>query len=81
MRILNKRQILMLHQHLVDETGRNPGLRDKGLLDSALSTPFRIFGDTSAHPSLWQKAVRFCDGLVENHPFIDGGKRKWLFSA
>lgn len=75
MKILNKRQILMLHQHLVDETGGSPGLRDKGLLDSALNAPFQIFGDTSAYPSLQQKAARLCYGLVKNHPFIDGNKR------
>lgn len=75
MKILNKRQILMLHQHLVEETGGSPGLRDEGLLDSALNAPFQIFGDTSAYPSLQQKAARLCYGLVKNHPFIDGNKR------
>ena len=75
MKILNKRQILMLHQHLVDETGGSSGLRDEGLLDSALNAPFQTFGDTSAYPSLQQKAARLCYGLVKNHPFIDGNKR------
>ena len=75
MKILNKHQILMLHQHLVDETGGSPGLRDEGLLDSALNAPFQTFGDTSAYPSLQQKAARLCYGLVKNHPFIDGNKR------
>lgn len=75
MKILNKRQILMLHQHLADETGGSPGLRDEGLLDSALNAPFQVFGDTSAYPSLQQKAARLCYGLVKNHPFIDGNKR------
>lgn len=75
MKILNKRQILMLHQHLVEETGGSPGLRDEGLLDSTLNAPFQVFGDTSAYPSLQQKAARLCYGLVKNHPFIDGNKR------
>ena len=75
MKFLSKHQILMLHQHLIDETGGSPGLRDEGLLDSALNAPFQIFGDTSAYPSLQQKAVRLCYGLVKNHPFIDGNKR------
>lgn len=75
MKMLNKRQIMMLHQHLVDETGGSPGLRDEGLLDSALNAPFQVFGDTSAYPSLQQKAARLCYGLVKNHPFIDGNKR------
>lgn len=42
MKLLNKRQIRMLHQHLADETGGSPGLRDEGLLDSALNVSFQI---------------------------------------
>ncbi len=75
MKLLSKRQILLLHQHLVDETGGSPGLRDEGLLDSALNAPFQSFGDTSAYPSLQQKAARLCYCLVKNHPFVDGNKR------
>lgn len=75
MKFLNKAQILMLHQHLADETGGSPGLRDEGLLDSAVNAPFQMFDDTSAYPSLYQKAARLCYGLVKNHPFIDGNKR------
>ena len=75
MKLISKRQVLLLHQHLVDETGGSPGLRDEGLLESALNAPFQSFGDTSAYPSLQQKAARLCYGLVKNHPFIDGNKR------
>ena len=75
MKILSKRQILLLHQQLVDETGGSPGLRDEGLLDSTLNAPFQAFGGTSAFPSLQQKAARLCYGLVKNHPFVDGNKR------
>ena len=52
MKVLSKRQVLLLHQHLVEETGGSVGLRDEGLLDSALNTPFQSFGDISAYPSL-----------------------------
>ena len=45
MKVLSKRQILLLHQQLVDETGGSPGLRDEGLLDSALNAPFQGFGE------------------------------------
>lgn len=75
MKILNKRQVLLLHRHLVEETGGSSGLRDEGLLESALNAPFQSFGDTSAYPSLQQKAARLCYGLVQNHPFVDGNKR------
>lgn len=75
MRFLNKQLVLMLHRQLVEETGGSPELRDEGLLESALNAPFQSFGDTSAYPSLQQKAARLGYGLVKNHPFVDGNKR------
>ena len=75
MKILNKRQVVMLHNHLVQETGGSSGLRDEGLLESALASPFQSFGDTEIFPKLQQKAARLAYGLVKNHPFVDGNKR------
>ena len=75
MKRLSKRQILLLHEQLLSQTGGLPGLRDEGLLESALSAPFQSFGDVDAYPSLPQKAARLCYGLVKNHPFADGNKR------
>lgn len=75
MRRLSKRQVLFLHNQLLLRTGGLPGLRDEGLLESALNAPFQSFGDTDAYPSLPQKAARLCYGLVKNHPFVDGNKR------
>lgn len=75
MKTLSKRQILMLHQQLVEQTGGSDGIRDEGLLDSALSAPFQSFDNTDVYPSLQQKAARLCFGLVKNHPFADGNKR------
>ena len=75
MKYLSKRQVILLHRQLIDETGGSHGLRDEGLLESALNAPFQSFGDTSVYPSLQQKAARLCYGLVQNHPFVDGNKR------
>ena len=75
MTILSKEQILMLHSQLIKATGGIDGLRDEGLLESALNAPFQTFGGTDAFPSLQQKAARLGYGLVKNHPFIDGNKR------
>lgn len=75
MKTLNKAQILMLHDQLIAETGGSPGLRDDGMLESALAAPFQSFGETELYPSLPQKAARLCFGLVKNHPFVDGNKR------
>lgn len=75
MKKLTKAQILMLHQELIQETGGMDGLRDEGLLDSALNAPFQGFGDTDTFPSLQQKAARLGFGLIRNHAFVDGNKR------
>lgn len=72
---LSKKQLLMLHSELIAETGGMDGLRDEGMLDSALNAPFQSFAGEDVYPSLQQKAARLCFGLVKNHPFIDGNKR------
>lgn len=65
MKTLSKRQILMLHRQLVEQTGGSDGIRDEGLLDSALFAPFQSFDSTEVYPSLQQKAARLCFGLVK----------------
>lgn len=57
MTILSKEQILILHSQLIKATGGIDGLRDEGLLESALNAPFQTFGGTDAFPSLQQKAA------------------------
>lgn len=73
--ILSKEQILLLHTQLLEETSGSDGIRDEGLLDSALNAPFQGFGNTDVFPSIQQKAARLGYGLVKNHAFIDGNKR------
>ena len=72
---LTKSQVLLIHDQLIAETGGSSGLRDEGILDSAISAPFQTFGGEDVYPSLQQKAARLCFGLVKNHPFVDGNKR------
>lgn len=75
MKRLTKEQILLLHSALTRETGGSKELRDEGLLESALETPFQSFGETDAYPSIQQKAARLGFGLIRNHAFVDGNKR------
>lgn len=72
---LSREQILMLHHQLIERYGGSHGIRDEGLLDSALSAPFQSFGETDFYPTTQEKAVRLAYGLVMNHPFHDGNKR------
>ena len=75
MKKLTKEQVLLLQQDLIEQTGGTAGLRDEGLLESALFTPFQSFDGNDMFPSLQQKAARLGFGLVQNHPFVDGNKR------
>lgn len=75
MKILSKEQILMLHRQLIEETGGSFGIRDEGMLDSAIQNPFQTFGGTELYPSIQAKAAQLCFGLVKNHAMIDGNKR------
>lgn len=75
MKKLTKNQIMMLYHELILETGGSEGLRDEGLLDSALNAPFHSFDGADAFPSVEQKGARLGFGLIRNHAFIDGNKR------
>lgn len=72
---LTKKQVLMLHTQLIEFTGGCDGIRDEGLLDSALESPFQSFGGEELYLSIQAKAARLCYGLVKNHAMIDGNKR------
>ncbi len=75
MKTLSRAQVLLLHSQLIDRYGGTHGVRDEGLLDSALNAPFQGFGDYEFFPTVTDKAVRLSYGLIENHPFHDGNKR------
>ena len=72
---LSKEQIIMLQSGLIERYGGLHGIRDEGLLDSALNAPFGAYGEYELYPTVADKAVRLCYGLVKNHPFVDGNKR------
>ena len=75
MKILSKRQILLLHSALISESGGLDTVRDEGLLDSAINAPLATFSGQDLYPTLLEKASRLCFGLIQNHPFVDGNKR------
>lgn len=75
MKILTKDQIVLLHSKLIEETGGSDGLRDEGLLDSAILAPFQSFGGKDLYPTVLEKGAQLGFGLIQNHAFIDGNKR------
>lgn len=75
MNLLTKRQIILLHSLLIQESGGTDGLRDEGLLDSAVRQPYQTFGGVDLYPTIIDKAVRLGYSLITDHPFVDGNKR------
>lgn len=77
---LSKKQILLLHENLIQKFGGIAGIRDENLLDSAIETPFQTFFLKDLYPTLIEKAARLAYGLIKNHPFLDGNKRIGAFA-
>lgn len=73
--MLTQEQIIMLHSELIFATGGTDGVRDTGLLSSALNAPFQQFNNIDLFPTIQQKAARLGYGLIKNHAFVDGNKR------
>ena len=78
---LTVEQVLMLHQRQLDRFGGGAGLRDPGLLESAVAQPQASFGGELAHESLFAMAAAYLFHIVSNHPFVDGNKRVGLLAA
>ena len=74
-RYLSLAEVLTLHRRIIVETGGSDGLRDLGLLESALGQPRQTFGGEDLYPSLAAKATALGFSLIKNHPFVDGNKR------
>ena len=70
---LAKEAVLVFHNMVIEATGGTPGVRDEGLLDSALSRPRNLYGYEQA--DLITLAASYAEGICMNHPFVDGNKR------
>ena len=72
---LTERQVFSVHAMMIKATGGSDGMRDMGLLQSALNAPFQAFEGKEVYPSLLSKAAALCRSVISNHPFVDGNKR------
>ena len=75
MRYLALAEVLELHRRLVEETGGSHGVRDLGMLESAVAQPMGSFSGQDLYPSVVEKAAALAYSLALNHPFVDGNKR------
>lgn len=73
--------VLEIHHRVVTEFGGDTGLRDRGLLESAVAMPRSTFGGNELHPGMAEKAAAYHYHLCANHPFVDGNKRVAVAAA
>jgi death-on-curing protein len=67
--------IIYAHKMLIEKTGGASGLRNRGLLESALAAPFASFGGIEFYSTIQEKAAKLAYAIINNHPFVDGNKR------
>jgi len=75
---LSLKTLLKIHGNIIEATGGNIGLRDKGLLESALFSPLATFGGEDLYIDIYQKVAVMLYAITNNHPFVDGNKRTAL---
>ena len=76
---VDKGMLLLLHDESLAEHGGDSGMRDEGLLDSALARPENLAA--YEQPDFAALAASYCVGLAKNHPFVDGNKRAALLAT
>ena len=76
---LSEAVVLAMHERLLAEHGGAAGLRDRGLLDSALARPRQLHA--YGEPDTCDMAAAYAAGIIRNHPFVDGNKRTGFMSA
>jgi death-on-curing protein len=76
---LRKDVLLAVHERLLAEHGGSSGIRDEGLLESALGRPQNLFG--YGKPAIFDLAAAYGFGIIKNHPFVDGNKRTGFMAA
>ena len=75
MNTLSTLEVLELHRMAIERFGGDPGMRDDGLLESAVGQPRMSFGGELLYPTIEEQAAAIGFSLIMNHPFLDGNKR------
>lgn len=73
--MISIREVEIVHNILIDKFGGSKGIRDLGLLESALARPFATFDGKDLYTNSIEKASAILESIIINHPFIDGNKR------
>lgn len=81
MNYLTPEQVLFIHTMIIEETGGTHGVRDLGMLLSAVGRPQATFDGEDLYGDRFSKASALLDSLIRNHPFLDGKKRTGIAAA
>ncbi len=73
--------VIEMHSRLIERFGGSQGIRDVGLLESAVAMPAAGFGEEYLHKDLFEMAAAYLFHIVQNHPFVDGNKRTGAAAA
>jgi death-on-curing protein len=74
-------EVITLHARQLAAFGGSPGIRDRGLLESAVAQPQATFGGEHVHGDLFAMGAAYAFHIAENQPFVDGNKRTALDAA
>jgi len=78
---LSLEEVIEIHRDQIEHYGGSAGIRDTGLLQSAVAMPQAGFGGQFLHTDLYEMAAAYLFHIVRNHPFVDGNKRVGAASA
>lgn len=81
MKRLSPKQILLIHDELIEIYGGSHGVRDENLLESAIYQPYASYGGADLYSTVFDKAAALLRSLIKNHPFVDGNKRTAIAAA
>ena len=73
--MISKEIILILHEHSIQDFGGSLGIRDEGLMESAIARPYQTFDGQDLYQTVFEKAAAIAESIIINHPFVDGNKR------
>ena len=73
--MITLKEVERIHEILIDKFGGLKGIRDRGILESAINRPFQTFDQTELYPLPVDKAAAIFESIISNHPFVDGNKR------
>ena len=75
MEMIALEEIIIFHEKIIEKTGGSQGIRDIGLIESAINRPFQTYDGIELYPEIESKISAITYSLINNHGFVDGNKR------